>query len=154
VFGGSVPVTDSETEHAADMIGQGKVEASPFAVALASASVASGRSVNPRLIIDPDKPEPVLGPELDPTAIKHLRGLMRGVVTDGTGSAALDIPGGDVYAKTGTAEFGTEDPPQSHAWFTGYQGDIAFAVLVEDGGFGGQVAAPLAADFLTKLADG
>jgi cell division protein FtsI/penicillin-binding protein 2 len=59
-----------------------------------------------------------------------------------------------VYAKTGTAEFGTEDPPQSHAWFTGYQGDIAFAVLVEDGGFGGQVAAPLAADFLTKLADG
>jgi len=31
---------------------------------------------------------------------------------------------------------------------------IAFAVLVEDGGFGGQVAAPLAADFLTKLAAG
>jgi cell division protein FtsI/penicillin-binding protein 2 len=154
VFGGSVPVTDSETEHAADMIGQGKVEASPFAVALASASVAAGRSVQPRLIIDPKHPEPERGEEIDPKAIASLRALMRGVVTDGTGSALLGIPGGDVAGKTGTAEFGTESPPQTHAWFTGFQGDIAFAVLVEDGGFGGQVAAPLAADFLTKLAAG
>ena len=150
----SVPVTDSETEHAADMIGQGKVEASPFAVALASASVAAGRSVQPRLIIDPKHPEPERGEEIDPKAIASLRALMRGVVTDGTGSALLGIPGGDVAGKTGTAEFGTESPPQTHAWFTGFQGDIAFAVLVEDGGFGGQVAAPLAADFLTKLAAG
>ncbi|WP_421118035.1 penicillin-binding transpeptidase domain-containing protein [Aquihabitans daechungensis] len=154
VFGGSVPVTDNETEHAADMIGQGKVEASPFAVALASASVAAGRSVQPRLIIDPKNPEPEPGEQLDPEAIADLRGLMRGVVTDGTGGAVLGIPGGDVAGKTGTAEFGTQSPPQSHAWFTGFQGDIAFAVLVEDGGFGGQVAAPLAADFLTKLAEG
>ncbi|MGN6694037.1 MAG: penicillin-binding transpeptidase domain-containing protein, partial [Aquihabitans sp.] len=35
VAGGSVPTDANETEHAADMIGQGKVEASPFAVALA-----------------------------------------------------------------------------------------------------------------------
>jgi cell division protein FtsI/penicillin-binding protein 2 len=150
----SVPATDSETEHAANMIGQGKVEATPLHVALASASVASGRSVNPRLIIDPDDPEPELGEQLDPTAIEALRGLMRGVVTDGTGSALKGIPGGDVAGKTGTAEFGNEDPPETHAWFTGYQGDIAFAVLVEGGGFGGQVAAPLAADFLTKIAAG
>ena len=43
-------------------------------------------------------------------------------------------------------------PPQTHAWFAGYQGDVAFAVLVEDGGFGGAVAAPLAAQFLRLLA--
>lgn len=152
--GGSVPLTDSETEHAADMIGQGKVEASPFAVALASASVAGGRSLTPRLIIDPDNPKPKPGPALDAEAVEALRGLMRGVVTEGTGGAVLGIPGGDVAGKTGTAEFGTESPPQTHAWFTGFQGDIAFAVLVEDGGFGGEVAAPLAADFLTKLAEG
>jgi cell division protein FtsI/penicillin-binding protein 2 len=65
---------------------------------------------------------------------------LRGVVTNGTGTALLGIPGGPVSGKTGTAEFGTEDPPQTHAWFTGFQGDIAFAVLVEDGGFGGKVA--------------
>jgi len=150
----SVPATDSETEHAANMIGQGKVEASPLNVALASASVASGRSVEPRLVVDPDDPDPDPGAELPAKAIADLRSLMRGVVTDGTGSALAGVPGGDVAGKTGTAEFGTESPPQTHAWFTGYQGDIAFAVLVEDGGFGGEVAAPLAADFLTKLAAG
>jgi len=40
----------------------------------------------------------------------------------------------------------------THAWLTGFQGDIAFAVLVEDGGFGGEAAAPIARDFLTLLA--
>jgi cell division protein FtsI/penicillin-binding protein 2 len=149
-----VPTDANETEHAADMIGQGKVEASPLAVALASASVASGRSLVPRLLVDPDDPEPEPGAELDPKAIASLRALMRGVVTDGTGTALAGVPGGEVSGKTGTAEFGTESPPQTHAWFTGFQGDIAFAVLVEDGGFGGQVAAPLAAEFLTKLAAG
>jgi cell division protein FtsI/penicillin-binding protein 2 len=59
-----------------------------------------------------------------------------------------------VFGKSGTAEFGTEDPPQTHAWFTGFQGDLAFAVLVEGGSSGGGVAAPLAARFLTDLADG
>ena len=79
---------------------------------------------------------------------------MRAVVTEGTGGAVNGIPGGDVFGKTGTAEYGTEVPPRTHAWFTGYQGDVAFAVLVEDGGFGGAVAAPLAARFLTALANG
>ena len=62
-----------------------------------------------------------------------------------------DTPGGPVSGKTGTAEFGTDVPPRTHAWFAGCQGDIAFAVLVEDGGFGGQVAAPLARSFLAAL---
>ena len=37
-------------------------------------------------------------------------------------------------------------------WFTGYQGDVAFAVLVEEGKSGGTVAAPIAKEFLTRLA--
>ncbi len=154
VFGGSVPSTADITEHAANMIGQGKAEASPFAVALASASVASGTSMIPRLVIDGADPNPKPGAALPADKIAQLRELMRGVVTGGTGSKLAGIPGGDVFGKTGTAEFGTETPPRTHAWFTGYQGDIAFAVLVEDGGFGGVVAAPLAAQFLTTLASG
>ena len=39
-------------------------------------------------------------------------------------------------------------------WFAGYQGDVAFAVLVEEGKSGGTVAAPIAKDFLTNLARG
>jgi cell division protein FtsI/penicillin-binding protein 2 len=77
---------------------------------------------------------------------------MRAVVTEGTGTALKGVPGGPVHGKTGTAEFGTKDPPDAHAWFTGYQGDVAFAVVVEGGGFGGRVAAPLAADFVRRLA--
>jgi cell division protein FtsI/penicillin-binding protein 2 len=153
VFGGSVPVSTDPTEHAADMIGQGKVEASPFAVALVSASVAAGKSVQPRLILDPAK-APAAAAPLPAVPAAQLRELMRGVVTNGTGTALLGVPGGDVSGKTGTAEFGNDTPPHTHAWFTGFQGDVAFAVLVEDGGFGGQVAAPLAAQFLSKLAAG
>jgi cell division protein FtsI/penicillin-binding protein 2 len=37
-------------------------------------------------------------------------------------------------------------------WFAGYQGRLAFAVLVEEGKSGGSVAAPVAKDFLTNLA--
>jgi cell division protein FtsI/penicillin-binding protein 2 len=74
------------------------------------------------------------------------------VVTEGTGSALRGTPGGSVHGKTGTAEFGSKNPPQTHAWFVGYQGDVAFAVLVEEGRSGGTVAAPVAKKFLTALA--
>ena len=49
-FGGSVPTSGDAVEHAADMIGQGKVLASPLSVATASASVAAGTPVTPRLV--------------------------------------------------------------------------------------------------------
>ena len=62
--------------------------------------------------------------------------MMRQVVLSGTATALADR--GEVYGKTGTAEFGSKTPPDSHGWFVGYriggtQGDIAFAVLVEAG---------------------
>ena len=74
---------------------------------------------------------------------------MQRVVSEGT-AASAHLPSGTA-GKTGTAEFGSGDPPQTHAWFIGFRGDLAFAVLVEDGGFGGKVAAPLARDFLRRL---
>jgi cell division protein FtsI/penicillin-binding protein 2 len=153
VLSGTVPVTDSDAEHASDLIGQGKVEASPLVVALMSASVAAGRSIEPRLLVDPASPEPAAAPELPVEAITDLRELMRAVVTEGTGEAVANVPGGEVHGKSGTAEYGTESPPATHAWFTGYQGDVAFAVLVEGGSSGGGVAAPLAASFLTAIAE-
>jgi cell division protein FtsI/penicillin-binding protein 2 len=76
---------------------------------------------------------------------------MRDVVTNGTGTALRSVTGGAVHAKTGTAEFGTDTPPRTRAWMTGWQGDVAFAVLVEEGRSGGEVAGPVAARFLTLL---
>jgi cell division protein FtsI/penicillin-binding protein 2 len=74
---------------------------------------------------------------------------MRQVVTEGT-AAPAHLPAA-VGGKTGTAEFGTGDPLPTHAWFIGFRGDLAFAVVVEDGGVGGEVAAPVAARFLRGL---
>jgi cell division protein FtsI/penicillin-binding protein 2 len=39
----------------------------------------------------------------------------------------------------------------THAWFIGFRGDVAFAIIVEGGGVGGVVAAPIAAKFLRAL---
>lgn len=77
---------------------------------------------------------------------------MRQVVTNGTATALKSVPGGPVSGKTGTAEYGSDVPPRTHAWFTGFQGDIAFAVVVEDGGFGAKAAVPLVKKFLSDLA--
>jgi cell division protein FtsI/penicillin-binding protein 2 len=72
--------------------------------------------------------------------------MMAAVVTNGTATGAGLPP--DTHGKTGTAEFGPANPPQTHAWFIGYRGDLAFAIVVTGGGVGGTVAAPIAATFL------
>lgn len=95
------------------------------------------------------QPEPT---PLDADAVAALRTVLRDVVTGGTATVLADTPGGPVSGKTGTAEFGSATPPRTHAWFTGYQGSIAFAVVVEEGRSGGSVAAPIAKAFLTELA--
>ena len=62
---------------------------------------------------------------------------MRRVVTGGTGTALASTPG-DPACKTGTAEFGSGNPPPTHAWFICFRGDLAISVLVERGRSGGQ----------------
>ena len=144
-FTGRFPPPQDVVERAAAAIGQARVEASPLQMASVAAGVSSGTWKAPRLVRSAPP-----GPENPLPAAPTLRELMRLVVTSGTGTAA-NVPGAPVYGKTGTAEFGTRQPPQTHAWFVGFRNDLAFAVLVEGGGFGGEVAAPLAARFLRSL---
>ena len=139
--GGAPPAVDA----AAAAIGQGRVEASPLLIASMSAAVASGTWQQPRLVPG----EGAAAPLPDGVA-GQLQELMRAVVTSGTGRAA-DLPGTPVHGKTGTAQYGSGDPPPTHAWFAGYRGDVGFAVLVPGGGFGAEVAAPVAARFLRQL---
>jgi cell division protein FtsI/penicillin-binding protein 2 len=75
--------------------------------------------------------------------------MMRETVVSGTAEGLADS--GEVHAKTGTAEYGIEEPPRTHAWLVGYRGDIAFAVIVEDGGSGADTAVPVAERFLSNL---
>jgi peptidoglycan glycosyltransferase len=76
---------------------------------------------------------------------------MRDVVTSGTGRGA-NIPDLPIAGKTGTAEL--EHAP-SHAWFIGFAPynrprKLAFAVLIENGEYGGTAAAPLAAELMKE----
>lgn len=152
-FDGSVPVADGANDLAASLIGQGRVQASPLVVASVAATVAEGRFRQPVLVPDAVD-EPYQPPaELSPGTVDALRTMMRDTVREGTASALREVPGGP-HAKTGTAEFAREDGKVStHAWLVGYlaERDLAFAVLLEDGGSGGADAGPLAADFLTSL---
>jgi len=136
--------------------GQGQVVASPFQMARVAATVAaSGAMPQGRWITDEtntrtDAPKTALSAG----AAQTLGKFLREVITSGTGrraaSAAVPIAG-----KTGTAELA--DAP-SHAWFIGFapyvastsasQRKIAFAVLVENGVYGGTAAAPAAADIV------
>ncbi|MFL6136723.1 MAG: penicillin-binding transpeptidase domain-containing protein [Frankiaceae bacterium] len=151
-FSGSVPVATDAVERAADAIGQGRVLVSPLDMAMVAATVDSGTWHAPQLLVDPAPAAQPSPKALAAPVAASLRALMRAVVTDGTAKQALGrLPGPPVHGKTGTAEFGSADPPLTHAWFIGYRGDLAFAVLVEGGGVGGAVAAPVAASFLRAL---
>ena len=147
--GGQFPDPRDGAERASAAIGQGRVLASPLHMASVAAAVASGTWRAPRITGPPSTVGPIA---LDPATVAVLADLMREVVRTGTGTAAaIAGPGPEVAGKTGTAEFGNEDPPATHAWFIGFRGPLAFAVLVEGGGVGGQVAAPIAARFLAAV---
>ncbi|KRF19991.1 hypothetical protein ASG90_19900 [Nocardioides sp. Soil797] len=139
---GQVPEAASETEKAADQIGQGKVLASPMAMATVAASVRSGHTVLPRLIKDHDVDQVEPDVPLTSKEAGQLRALMRGVVTDGSGSFLAGVPG-EVMAKTGTAEYGTGTPLPTHTWMIASTDKLAVAVFVETGQSGSATAGPL-----------
>ena len=150
-FMADVPTVDDPVEHAASMIGQGKVLASPLGVATMAASVKAGESVSPVLIPSAQKHKTASNANLDTNHLEETRTMMRAAVTEGTANQLKDVLGKPVYGKTGTAEYGAEIPPRTHSWFAGFQGDVAVAVLVEDGGFGAQAAVPAAKRFFQEL---
>ncbi|MBM0279009.1 penicillin-binding transpeptidase domain-containing protein [Micromonospora tarensis] len=149
-FTGKVSAGGSPAEQAAASFGQGTTLVSPLAMAGATAAVARGRFEQPKLLVDPApaKPAPA-GEQLKPESVAALRAMMREVVTTGTGSALKDVPG-EVYGKTGTAEY-DNNPAHTHAWFVGWRGDVAFAVFVEKGGASTASAVPIAERFLRAL---
>ena len=151
-FLGKIPASSTGTDHAASLIGQGRIEASPLAMATAAASVAVGRTVVPWLVGTEAPSAPAPAVPLTAAEAEALRGLLRGVVTEGGATFRGDVPGGEVLAKTGTAQYASGEELRNHAWMIAVQGDLAFAVLVADGEYGSTTAGPLLEQLLTLMA--
>lgn len=155
-------------------IGQGAVTTTPLQVARSLAAVVNGgRVLRPRIVkrvvshdgrlieAAPEQPEEVgrISGEVERAVLDQVRKAMVGVVLDprGTGHRAALPPeeGIVVGGKTGTAQVAGRDAAikkEDHAWFAGYapadKPEIAVVALVENGGHGGAVAAPLVREVL------
>ncbi len=148
-YSGSLPAPGSPNEVAADAYGQGKVLVSPLLLAEMAGAAVTGRSVVPALVTGGT---PVHGVAQPARVTSYLNTIMRDVVTmPGATAHALNTLPGVIRGKTGTADFGTANPPKAHSWFAGVRGDMAFAVFIYGGGSSVTGAVPLAKTLLTKL---
>jgi cell division protein FtsI/penicillin-binding protein 2 len=161
------------TDVTATAIGQGQVLATPLGMASVAQTVAAGGKRSPTPLVK----DPALQADADPVEVtspenaKVLTGLMRAVVTQGTGVQAA-LPKIPVAGKTGTAELGPkpgQPPPKIDpatgeaskleqvidAWFIAFapanKPKLALAVmLIDASGDGGTTAAPIAQDILAS----
>ncbi len=155
----------SETYHFS--IGQGYVAVTPLQVARGIAAIANGGTlVRPYLNLDEGPSGMSRKVGVAPHILDVVRQGMVKVTADwgGTGRRAFDdpllhgtasfedeFPGIAVAGKSGSAEHGRKGRP-AHAWFCGFapagKPTVAFALVLEEAGYGGQAAAPVAADML------
>lgn len=154
--------------------GQGPVLVTPFKMARVAAAIAAGGQMPQGRWIagggsapDPNSPNPNLrnpnprDPNLRDNAPLRVLGqpqaaflarAMRRVVTEGTARHVMAGSTVEMAGKTGTAQL---DQGMPHAWFLGFapfegtgERRLAFAVIVENGGYGGRVAAPIARELM------
>jgi cell division protein FtsI/penicillin-binding protein 2 len=139
--------------------GQGPVLMTPFKMARVAATIAEGGSMpQGRWVLDDsnDRTDPAKG-VLDEDRAQFIASAMRSVVTQGTGRRAMAGLNIQVAGKTGTAQI---DEGAPHSWFAGFapydapvSNRIAFAVVVEHGGYGSQAAAPIARELVEAARD-
>ena len=165
VYNSSYPIDNlSEEDLAWSAVGQGRVLATPLHMAMIAASVANGGVMNePRLLRQITTPQggtrALPASEtgwrvMSESVAARLETEMIRVVKSGTGTHAALGNGYVVAGKTGSAEVSDDKSVAAHAWFVGYitndNAPYAICVLVENGGAGGTVAAPLARRTLQK----
>jgi penicillin-binding protein 2 len=150
-------------------IGQGMVLINPLQLAVMASRLATGKRVVPRLLKSkPVAPQTQLA--VDQDHLDFIRKAMWGVVDHGTAAAAkLPLDGIQMAGKTGTAQTHNLSASErgdytsavwklrDHSLFMAFvpfdNPRYAAATIVEHGGFGAAVAAPLIRDTLTFLYD-
>jgi penicillin-binding protein 2 len=138
-----------------NIIGQGEYLATVLQMCRLAAAVANGG-----FLVQPHVIKEIEGEgnsvyqkkkirHLAPRMIDYIQGAMLGVVQDQNGTArSSKIPDMKTAGKTGTAQ---NPHGEDHAWFIGYapadEPEISIAIIVENAGHGGAVAAPISRDF-------
>ncbi|PZU48040.1 MAG: penicillin-binding protein 2 [Sphingomonas sp.] len=151
-------------------IGQGYVVVNPLQLAVMTARIATGRMVEPRMLVGP-QPKAFEALPIPPEYLDVVRGGMDDVVNGPGGTARgsmLRVPGVAMGGKTGTAQVrrisgsarGGANVPwkfRDHALFIGFapvdNPRYAISVVVEHGIGGSRAAAPIARDVLTYIFD-
>jgi peptidoglycan glycosyltransferase len=155
----------NDVELASASFGQGQAFVTPLQMALVAAAVANdGVLMRPHLVgaftgsgpgagpVDPEVWHRVLAAD-DARAIqaamqRAVEGRLGRLFTTGA-----KVDGVATAGKSGTAELGGSGEP--HSWFIGFapvdNPKVAIAVLVERGGRGGERAAPLAGNLMTRF---
>jgi penicillin-binding protein 2 len=147
-------------------VGQGELACTPLQMACVAALVANrGTLHRPRLVraiipaVEGAAAKPVqsgLLAEIEgtPEFWTTLHTALRHVVTSGTARSA-NLPGTELAGKTGSAE--NSQSHETHSWFIGFapasNPRIALAVVVENAGHGGEVAAPIAGQVVRRYLD-
>ncbi|MEW2448993.1 penicillin-binding transpeptidase domain-containing protein [Streptomyces parvulus] len=145
-FDGRVPASGGP-DRAANAIGQGQVQMNPLNMASVTATAMTGEFRQPYLVPrDLDDREFATAKGLPSGTAAQLKQMMRLTATQGTGRPAMAGLGGDIGAKTGSAE--VDGQTTSNSWFTGFRDDVAAAAMTEEGGHGGDAAGPIVADVL------
>jgi penicillin-binding protein 2 len=164
-----VPATWHAGETVNISIGQGAVLVTPMQVARFMSAIANGGVLwKPRLVQRIERPDKGLvwadsgsvngHVELSPMVWAFLRQSLWAVVNDGGTGVAARIPGLDIAGKTGTAQTvanSKSSKGQDHAWFASFgpvkDPEVVVVVIVERGGHGGEVAAPIARQIFNSI---
>ena len=145
----------------------GDIEATPLEMATVIATIANdGVHQAPYFVdkvIGPDG-LPVSGfndstrpgnPVMSPDAAQCEQVMLRGVITNGTGTGYTEVPGHEPFGKTGTTD------NKSDAWFIGGTPQMVAAVWFGNkstntlsAGFGGPTSGPIWRSFMTDALDG
>ncbi|HET9269600.1 MAG TPA: penicillin-binding transpeptidase domain-containing protein, partial [Vicinamibacterales bacterium] len=134
--------------------GQAQVVASPLRMASVAATIAANGVLREPYVEENNRGAAQPAQVLSAADARLLGTYMRDVVVGGTGRSLRNHPW-LIAGKTGTAEVSGEP---SHSWFVGFapfgpaRRRIAFAVVIENAGYGGASAAPAGGEIVTAAA--